>query len=91
MAGAANEDVVDADPDEVESDVQVVRLDVRVAEDDSSSGPWVDATTHKTPKVKAAVQVANVVRRATGGTRMEGGAKWNHSESMAAFSTPLMP
>ena len=59
--------------------------------DDSSSGPWVEATTQRTPRVRAAVQVARVVSRATGGTKAEGGAKWNHSESMAAFSTPLIP
>ena len=77
----------------VESDEMVVRLEVKVEDEDadSSSGPWVEATTQRTPSVRAAVQVASVVRRATGGTRTEGGAKWNQSDSMAAFSTPLMP
>lgn len=93
------DDVLDEEADsDVESEaVKLVRLDVSVADeldeeaDASSSGPCVEATTHNTPRVNAAVQVANVVRRATGSTRMEGGAKWNQRVSMAAFSTPLMP
>ena len=57
----------------------------------SPGGCCADATTQRTPSVKAAVHDASVVRRATGGVSGDAGAKWNHSDSMAAFSTAVTP